>query len=137
MTNACTLTLPITGMTCASCVARVEKALARVPGVSASSVNGATEQATVSLAAGSAASTAVLLSDAVQRAGYGLAEQTRDLQIDGMSCASCVGRVEKALRQVPGVLEATVNLATNSARVRRLSGSAPDAAGCGEPSRLV
>ena len=128
MTNACTLTLPITGMTCASCVARVEKALARVPGVSASSVNGATEQATVSLAAGSAASTAVLLSDAVQRAGYGLAEQTRDLQIDGMSCASCVGRVEKALRQVPGVLDASVNLATNSARLRRLAGSAADAA---------
>ena len=128
MTEPCTLTLPITGMTCASCVARVEKALAGVPGVAASSVNLATEQATVSLAPASAASTAALLNMAVQRAGYGLAEQTRDLQIDGMTCASCVGRVEKALRQVPGVLDASVNLATNSARVRRLAGSAPDAA---------
>ena len=53
---------------------------------------------------------------------------TLTLPITGMTCASCVSRVERALRQVPGVLDASVNLATNKAQVRRLAGSAPDAA---------
>lgn len=91
-------------MTCASCVARVEKALIRVPGVSASNVNLASEAATVELEAD--ASLAALL-QAVVGAGYRIKEDELDLAIAGMTCASCVGRVERALLKVPGVLAAT------------------------------
>ncbi|MBI5256931.1 MAG: copper-translocating P-type ATPase [Burkholderiales bacterium] len=117
------LTLPIEGMTCASCVARVERALKRVPGVQQVDVNLATESATVAMEPPDAAA----LGAAIERAGYHLPQTTLDLGIDGMSCASCVGRVEKALRKVPGVLDATVNLATAQAHVRRLAGQADEA----------
>ena len=131
MDDTCTLTLPIDGMTCASCVARVEKALARVPGVREAHVNLATEQASLALDASSPAATAQAVQAAqaaVAKAGYAIPEETRDLRVDGMTCASCVGRVEKAVKRVPGVLEASVNLATGGVRVRRLAGSAGDVA---------
>jgi Cu+-exporting ATPase len=121
------LQLPITGMTCASCVARVEKAIRRVPGVQQASVNGATEQARLVLDGGNAVATALAVAAAVGKAGYGVPETTQRLRIDGMTCASCVSRVEKALSRVPGVLQASVNLATATAEVRRLAGSAADA----------
>ncbi|MGK5071924.1 heavy metal translocating P-type ATPase [Janthinobacterium sp. ZB1P44] len=107
--------LAIEGMSCASCVGRVEKALAAVPGVTQASVNLATEVARISsdtpipLAA---------LQAAVEKAGYTVAQREIDLNVAGMTCASCVGRVEKALLKVPGVLAASVNLATESARVK-------------------
>ncbi len=104
---------PIEGMTCASCVLRVEKSLAKVPGVTDVSVNLATETATVEGAVAPEA-----LRAAVEAAGYTVPEQTVELQIDGMTCASCVNRVEKALKRVPGVLSAEVNLATERAQVR-------------------
>ncbi|NDG39527.1 MAG: copper-translocating P-type ATPase [Betaproteobacteria bacterium] len=126
MNNASSLILTITGMTCASCVARVEKALAKVPGVQQASVNLATEQVRLTLDTAQAAATARAAQAAVSKAGYGLVEERLKLQVDGMTCASCVARVEKALARVPGVLEATVNLATASAQVRRLAGSADD-----------
>ena len=119
------LTLPIDGMSCASCVGRVEKALAKVPGVASASVNLATERA--SLATDGQASTLLAVQAAVQRAGFAIPQDSSRWQIDGMSCASCVGRVEKALAQVPGVLSANVNLATNTATVQRLAGAAGDA----------
>lgn len=128
MDDTCTLTLPVEGMTCASCVARVEKALGRVPGVHDATVNLATEQASFAVDTKAAPSTVQAVQAAVAKAGYAIPEQQRDLRIDGMTCASCVTRVEKALGKVPGVLEATVNLATATARVRRLAGSADDAA---------
>jgi Cu+-exporting ATPase len=127
MADTSTLTLPITGMTCASCVARVEKAIARVPGVQSASVNLATEKSQITVASASAGATALAVAAAVTKAGYGVPEELRDLRIDGMTCASCVARVEKALARLPGVLEASVNLATNTARVRRLAGSVDDA----------
>jgi Cu+-exporting ATPase len=108
-------TFPVEGMTCASCVSRVEKALATVPGVSEASVNLATEVATVR--AGPQVELGALRG-AVEKAGYTVGEQTVRLGIDGMTCASCVARVEKALRKVPGVLDASVNLATEQAEVR-------------------
>ena len=126
MADPLTLQLSITGMTCASCVARVEKAIARVPGVQQASVNGATDSARLVLDAGSAGATAQAVADAVAKAGYGIPEDLRNLRIDGMTCASCVSRVEKALSRVPGVLAASVNLATSTAQVRRLAGSAAD-----------
>ncbi|MBN8494115.1 MAG: heavy metal translocating P-type ATPase, partial [Burkholderiales bacterium] len=115
------LQLPVEGMTCASCSARVERALRKVPGVQEVSVNLATESAAVRL---SARVPAELLSSAVRKAGYEVPFASVELQIEGMSCATCVGRVEKALRSVPGVVEANVNLATATAQVRQLAGSA-------------
>ncbi|WP_174984418.1 heavy metal translocating P-type ATPase [Burkholderia lata] len=122
--------LDIDGMTCASCVSRVEKALAKVPGVTRASVNLATERATVDA---SPDVTAARLAEAVKQAGYGAtpvagaaippAAAPADLELDigGMTCASCAGRVEKALAAVPGVARATVNLATERASVHGAS----------------
>jgi Cu+-exporting ATPase len=105
-------------MSCASCVSHVERALAAVPGVTQVAVNLATESATVSgLGAGAPA-----LVGAVQQAGYEVPTRTLLLQIEGMSCASCVGRVEAALRAVPGVLKAEANLASERARVQAIDG---------------
>ncbi|HUJ86480.1 MAG TPA: heavy metal translocating P-type ATPase [Burkholderiales bacterium] len=117
------LRLPIAGMTCASCVARVEKALAAVPGVQAASVNLATEAATIKRAP---SVTIDALAKAVQRAGYEVGREELDLAIRGMTCASCVTRVEKALARVPGVLSASVNLATERAHVVMVSGTGID-----------
>jgi Cu+-exporting ATPase len=111
-------------MTCASCVARVEKALRRVPGVLEANVNLATESATV--AAGADTPRQVLVK-AVEDAGYGVPREEVALGIEGMTCASCVGRVEKALCAVPGVLNASVNLATERAQVETAGGVPVDA----------
>ncbi|QBC32485.1 heavy metal translocating P-type ATPase [Pandoraea sp. XY-2] len=113
----------IEGMTCASCVTRVEKALRRAPGVASANVNLATETAAVEAAPGvTPAALLGAVETAVNDAGYRVAEQSFELAIGGMTCASCVGRVEKALRQVPGVVEANVNLATERAAVRGVRG---------------
>jgi P-type Cu+ transporter len=117
MTNLIQLKLPIEGMTCASCVARVERALAAVPGVGSASVNLATEQAQLSLASAAALPAAAA---AVEKAGYAVRGSRTDLAIEGMTCASCVARIERALRAVPGVREAVVNLATARAHVVHL-----------------
>lgn len=108
------LSIGIEGMTCASCVARVEKALARVPGVTGASVNLATETARVALAPPTSFAD---VKAAIEKAGYAIEEEEVDLAIEGMTCASCVARVEKALKKVPGVIAAEVNLATETARV--------------------
>ncbi|MBB4844576.1 Cu+-exporting ATPase [Paucibacter oligotrophus] len=117
-------TLPVEGMTCASCVGRVEKALKALPGVRSVQVNLATETASVE---GGPELTLAALQAGVKKAGYALREQTHRLQVGEMTCASCVGRVEKALLKLPGVLEAEVNLATETAVVRVLSTVEPDA----------
>ncbi len=111
---------PVQGMSCASCVARVERSLANVPGVEDVSVNFATEQASVKARSNVGMET---LKAAVVKAGYSVATQSLQLKIGGMTCASCVSRVEKALKQVPGVLSASVNLATETAEVS-VAGSA-------------
>jgi P-type Cu+ transporter len=110
--------LQITGMSCASCVLRVEKALAATPGVRSASVNLATEEASVQTDAAVGANT---LTAAVRKAGYDVATTDTTLQVEGMTCASCVARVEKALLKVPGVLSAAVNLATEKASIQALS----------------
>jgi Cu+-exporting ATPase len=108
------LNFGINGMTCASCVARVEKALKAVPGVKSVAVNLATEKATVR---SDASVPFHALSGAVEKAGYDVPVESVSLSISGMTCASCVARVEKALNKVPGVTSATVNLATEKAQV--------------------
>ncbi|OJZ18319.1 MAG: copper-translocating P-type ATPase [Thiobacillus sp. 65-29] len=108
-----TLSVGIHGMTCASCSARLEKVLRQLPGVTDATVNLATETATVSGEAELAAVT-----QAIERAGFSVPMETLTLGISGMTCASCSTRVEKALNKVPGVLEASVNLATEQATVK-------------------
>lgn len=124
------LDLRITGMSCAACVRRVERAAAAVPGVQAVAVNLATERAAVTAVPGLRLSD---LAGALAKVGYPVVEETVDLAIAGMSCASCVGRVERALMRLPGVLAAEVNLATERARVRVAAG----AAGPGELAAAV
>ncbi len=131
------VTFPVTGMTCASCVRRIEKALKRVDGVQDASVNLATERARV-IYDPSAAGTAALQA-AVEKAGYGVRSMPTaapamtsvspalapaapgvgevTLPIEGMTCASCVRRIEKSLSKVPGVSQASVSLATEKAHV--------------------
>ena len=113
-----TLSVPIEGMTCASCVRRVEQALAAVPGVAQASVNLATGRAEVT----AAGSVLPALAEAVARAGYAVPELRSTLVIEGMTCASCVRRVEQALLKVPGVSAANVNLATGRAQAAHTAG---------------
>ncbi|MDX5403296.1 MAG: heavy metal translocating P-type ATPase, partial [Rhodobacterales bacterium] len=109
-----TQVLDIEGMTCASCVGRVERALLAVPGVAEANVNLAIEKAEVRLS--SPVSRADLVK-VIEGAGYDVPAARVELAIEGMTCASCVGRVERALAAVPGVTEAQVNLATERANV--------------------
>ncbi len=111
------LSLPVAGMTCAACAGRVQRALGKVPGVQEASVNYATGRAEVR---GSAPLPDLL--GAVAKAGYAVPEARVELGIGGMTCATCALRVEKALARLPGVLEARVNLATETALVRMLAG---------------
>ncbi len=109
------LHLPVTGMTCASCVMRVEKALKKLPGVATATVNLATEQASVRFDPAQVAPQQIQA--AVEQAGYGIVTDRLELPVTGMTCASCSARVEKALKKVPGVLEANVNLSSERATV--------------------
>jgi len=118
MTTA--LSVAIDGMTCASCSARVEKALQKLPGVTDATVNLATETATVS---GNVDAAAILA--AIEKAGYSVPTDTFTLDISGMTCASCSARVEKAFDKTPGVLESSVNLATEQATVKVAQGITP------------
>lgn len=108
------VSLQVEGMTCASCVGRVETALKKVDGVQSASVNLATERADITLA--KPVDRQVLI-QAIERTGYDVPVSTVELSIEGMTCASCVSRVEKALNAVNGVSTANVNLATERATV--------------------
>jgi P-type Cu+ transporter len=129
---AADIMFPVTGMTCASCVRRIEKALKKVDGVAEASVNLATEKAHVVYDPGVASPAE--FKAAVEKAGYGVRDFAPaaaspaptpppittgnvTLPIEGMTCASCVRRIEKALSKVEGVEEASVNLATEKAHV--------------------
>ncbi len=112
------LAFRVEGMTCAACVARVERVLNKLPGV---------EQATVNLAVGKASVVvdedgpgAGALFDAVENAGYHPVAERFDIGVGGMTCAACVGRVERAIAKLPGMLEVSVNLTTEKASVTHL-----------------
>lgn len=107
-------TLPLAGMTCASCASRIEKKLKEVPGVTQVNVNLATERANVTL--DQEVETDDLV-NAVRSAGYDVPTTSITMPIGGMTCASCVSRVEGALSGVAGVVSAAVNLATERATV--------------------
>ncbi len=120
MSSLTTFDLPIAGMTCASCVGRVERALRKLPQVASATVNLASEQARIEAPGDSLDS----LIAAVEGAGYQVPSEPLELVIDGMTCASCVGRVERALAKQPGVLAVSVNLASEQAQLRVTPGTA-------------
>ena len=119
MTEKTQATLSIEGMTCASCVGRVEKTLLSLNGVSEVAVNLASETARLSIDDPESLHEAAQALDAL---GYPARKARVTLNIASMSCASCVGRVDKALADVPGVLSVTVNLAAETATVEYLEG---------------
>src|SRR5690554_2255582 len=108
MSNEISLTFGVENMTCASCVARVERALAEFDGVVSAHVNLATESARVEVKPSLKTQD---LASALQNAGYPALTTTHRLGIEGMTCASCVGRIERAFASMSGVITADVNLA--------------------------
>ena len=114
------ISLPVEGMTCAACVGHVENALKGVPGVVEASVNLGTEKASVEF--DPAEVRFQVLGDAVSGAGYKLGTQSASLNIGGMTCSACVSHIENALRDVPGVAEANVNLGVERASVEFVPG---------------
>jgi P-type Cu+ transporter len=111
--------LPIEGMTCSACAARIEKTLNRLPGVHAN-VNFASEKARVEF--DEARTQPEELVRSIEKNGFHVVPQSTQLQITGMTCAACSGRIEKALNKQPGVT-ATVNLATEVANVNFMPGA--------------
>ncbi|MFN2322871.1 MAG: heavy metal translocating P-type ATPase [Trueperaceae bacterium] len=122
-TSTTSLRVGVAGMTCASCSARVERALGKLGGVSEANVNLATEQATVRFDPADLSPVQVL--DAIKDAGYEPVVAEAELSVTGMTCAACSARVERALGKVDGVLAASVNLATERATLRYLPDVAP------------
>ncbi|WP_394154415.1 heavy metal translocating P-type ATPase [Loktanella salsilacus] len=113
------LTFDVTGMSCAACAGRAERALAELPGMRDARVNFATGQARLSLDGASLTD----VTQALTRAGYPAATAQIQIEVDGMTCASCAGTVERTLAKAPGVLDAQVNLATRRATVTALVGA--------------
>ena len=111
----------VTGMTCTTCAATVEKALAETKGVEQASVNFASEKASVEYDPEKVDFSKIR--DAVAGSGYGIAAQKSIFPVGGMTCASCVARVEEALRSVSGVVSASVNLASEKATVEYIEGT--------------
>ena len=131
MVSSQDIELGIEGMTCASCSARVERALKKLPGVRAASVNLATERASIRFDAQVIGITEIVA--AVRDAGYTPLTAEVEIGVGGMTCASCSARVERALNKLPGVLDASVNLATERASLRYL----PASTGPDEVARVI
>ena len=120
MSDPHSLRLSLQNMSCASCVGRVERGLSALPGVSDVSVNLASETAQAQIdAPGRIADIVEKLEDL----GYPVRTESVRLNVASMSCASCVGRVDKALAAVPGVLDVNVNLASETATVTYFEGA--------------
>ncbi len=114
-------TLPVEGMTCASCVAHVEKALKNLPGVTEAKVNLMSGKAAVIYDQGKVGIQDMV--KAVEDIGYQVAPDEMSLKVTGMTCASCVSKVEKAIKSLPGVTGVVLNLATESATVKFFPGA--------------
>jgi len=113
--------IPITGMTCTTCAATVKKGLAKVPGVKRAEVNFASEKASVEYDPSRVDLSQI--KNAISRSGYGTATKKSIFPVSGMTCASCVSRVEQALSSVPGVVSVNVNLASEKATVEYIEGT--------------
>lgn len=121
VTQKIMIELPITGMTCATCVRNVERALNKADGVDEAVVNFATERATVHYDPATTPLSDLIAQ--VEKSGYGVATAELDLPITGMTCAACVRNVERAIGKQSGVREVNVNLATEHATVRYIPGT--------------
>ena len=115
------ITLPVSGMTCASCVERVARSLRELPGVAGAEVNLATERVSIEYLPGEV--TPLELAAAIEESGYQVIVEKYTIPVGGMTCASCVERVEKALLELDGVISASVNLATERATVELAAGT--------------
>ena len=98
------ISLPVAGMTCASCVGRVEKVLGGLDGVSNASVNLTTEKASVDYDPANTGPEAI--AEAIEKTGFSVPAASVELSVGGMTCASCVARVERVIGQLPGVTTA-------------------------------
>jgi len=114
------LDLPLEGMTCAACAARIEKSLNKLPGVQAD-VNFATESALVTVQPGTITPAGVI--ESIRKTGYSVPDRLAELTIYGMTCAACAVRIEKVLNKLEGV-RAAVNFANETARVDYVPGLA-------------
>ncbi|TAK35974.1 MAG: copper-translocating P-type ATPase [Chloroflexota bacterium] len=123
--------LTVEGMTCASCVSHVEKALKGVRGVNGAVVNLATSKASVEYDPGQ--TSLVEMKKAVDELGYELVLSTANLQVTGMTCASCVANVQRSVSALPGVAKVVVNLASGTARVEY----APDITSISEMKKAI
>ncbi|GFR39534.1 copper-translocating P-type ATPase [Insulibacter thermoxylanivorax] len=108
-------TLRITGMTCAACANRIERSLSKLEGIAEANVNLALEQATVSY--DPAKISVERIEQTIEKLGYGTVKATAELLLEGMTCAACANRIEKGLNKLPGVREAAVNFALETAHV--------------------
>ncbi|SFL54802.1 Cu+-exporting ATPase [Paenibacillus sp. 1_12] len=109
-------TLPITGMTCAACANRIEKGLNKLEGVTSANVNFALEKASVTY---DPAITGISnMEDTIKKLGYDTVKEVAHLKLEGMTCAACANRIEKGLGKLPGVTDASVNFAMETARVQ-------------------
>ena len=118
MDQSLKLDLPITGMTCANCARTVERTFNKTEGVTDATVNFATERATIQFDPTQTALSTIIAR--VEKTGYGVAQASLDLPVTGMTCASCVRNVERAISKKPGILSVNVNLATDG-RPSRIS----------------
>jgi Cu+-exporting ATPase len=122
MTSQTQITIPVIGMTCANCATTIERNANKVEGVSEAMVNLSSEKVTVTY--DPTLATAQTIAERIERAGYKIPVATLELPITGMTCANCVNTVERTLnKKVPGVVEATVNFATEKATVRYIPGA--------------
>jgi Cu+-exporting ATPase len=112
----------ITGMTCASCASTIEKGLANTPGVERADVNFASEKASIEYDPAKVGLTQ--LKNTISELGYNVATKKSTFPVGGMTCASCVANIEKALVKVPGVISVNVNLASEKATIQYLEGEA-------------
>ncbi len=115
------LKLRITGMTCTTCAATIEKGLAETPGVLQANVNFASEKASIEY--DSSRVKLAKIKSTLSQLGYGTATLKSVFSVSGMTCASCVARVEEALSGIPGVISASVNLASEKATVEYIEGT--------------
>ncbi|HEY3297949.1 MAG TPA: heavy metal-associated domain-containing protein, partial [Armatimonadota bacterium] len=115
-----TIELSVTGMDCASCAARIEKILSKLDGVESANVNLSTERATVTFDPGVTDEKRFV--KLIRTFGYDVRTDRITIPVEGMTCATCVSKVEKGLSRLAGVLSASVNFATEQVSVEYISG---------------
>jgi P-type Cu+ transporter len=115
------LTLPVTGMTCANCVANVERNVRKLEGVQEANVNFASEKLNLTYD-GALLKTGDVI-QRIRKAGYDVPQQTVDLAVTGMTCVNCAANIERALKKIDGVLDASANFANEHATVTLAAGS--------------